>query len=440
MNYKNYLEKLKEINELSWVRNYLDLKVKPNFWTIIEYGKCESSKDKSAHETRMSKMIRWMMDPNENHDLGNVFAYKLMALLGEDYDYFPGENKDVKSIAEYRDIDIFYKDLSQKMCLAIELKQYAKEGQSEDGTSQLDKYERIVDKLANEKDFEPHYVFLTPLKDKPSNKKWKALGYKEFIGLINEVKKDYIIKSKSPYREDTRKKIMDFTDELQRTLDISKKDNSYISEKLSSKEKKFTSLLAKEIREDTNSERMDKLMEINKDEDLDLKELIFVVEDHLNAQNHTPNDEIKILIKKIYNALSGGEVLDLDPAVEYTVEKTKTKLKPDLINLNGIKFTKMELTSKKQGINIYTEDDEHRIYMSGDSHGEFPNHGVQLLKNPKDGTQTNSQILKLGSFQVRDNLILEDKIHDKNGNLVAFDQLMESYVIPALKELSKKVD
>lgn len=439
--YENYLEKLKEFNELNWVKNYLELKVKPNFWTIIEYGRYDSSKDRSAHETRMSKMIRWMMDPNENHNLGNIFAYKLVSLLGGDYEYCLHKNKEIKTIAEYKDIDIFYKDLSRKMCLAIELKQHAKEGQTKGGISQLDKYESIVENLAIEKGLETYYIFLTPLKDIPTNKKWHALGYQELIDLINEVNNDYILKSNSPYLEDTQKIIMDFRDELQRTLDIYIKDNSHITTKLTIKERELTSLLAKEIREDTNSKHMDRLMKINKEGDLNIKELIFLVDEHIYVQDHSPNDEVKILIRKIYNYLSEDKILDTVHLKEYPVKETKTKLKLDLVNSTGIKFTKMELTrGKGQGINMYTGDGKRRIYMSGDTHGRFPNDGVQLLKNPNDGSRIDSEILKIRSFQVKDNLILENKLYDKNRNLVGFDQFMEDYVVPALEELSNKTN
>lgn len=437
--YENYLEKLKKFNGLDWVKNYLELKAKPNFWTIIEYGRYVSSKDRSAHETRMSKMIRWMMDPNENHNLGNVFAYKLISLLGKDYEYCLDKNEEIKTIAEYKDIDIFYKDLSQKICLAIEVKQHAKEGKTKEGISQLDKYESIVENLAKRKGLRPQYIFLTPLKDTPTNEKWQPLGYQELIDLINEVNNDYIVKSNSPYSKDTQKIIMDFRDELQRTLDVYKKDNYYITTKLTSEERELTSLLAKEIREDTNSKHMDKLMKVNKEGNLNIKELIFLVDDHLYVQDHSPNDEVKILIRKIYNYLSGDKVLDVVPPKEYQVKETKTILKPELLDSYEIEFVRMQLTQGKgQGINMYTEDGKHRIYLSGDKDGSFPNHGVQVLENPKYDKIIRSDKLKQGSFKLKDNLILEDKIHDKDGNVVTFDQLIEDYLIPALIELSNK--
>lgn len=441
--YKDYLVKLEEINELDWVKNYLQLKEKPNFWTIIEYGQGESSNDKSAHETRMSKMIRWMMDPDENHGLGNVFAYKIIEWMGGDYVYGLEEDREIKTIAEYhsngRYIDVLYKDFTQKTSLAIELKQYAKEDIDEDGVSQLDEYQVIVEKIREEKDLQPYYIFLTPLGDAPSNTDWQAMGYQNLIDIIDGVNRDYIPNSSSAYREDSQKIILDFRDELQRTLDICKKDNSVINKKLTDKKKNLTSILAKEILEGVTSEHIDKLLEINEDRDLDIKELIFLVKDHLHLQDHTPNDEIKLLIRKIYNYLSGDKKLDTDGIRKYSVEETKTELKPHLLESGEIKFMKIELTSRQQGISIYNEDRSYRVYMSGDTHGSFPNAGVQLLAHPKDGSKINSEILKPGSFQIKDGSILEDKIYDKSGNLIDLDKLIEDYVIPAIKELSENL-
>lgn len=438
--YENYLEKLKEVNQVNWVKNYLELKKKPNFWTIIEYGRYESSKDRSAHETRMSKMIRWMMDPNENHNLGNVFAHKLMDLLDISYEYCSDKNKEIKAIAEYKDIDVFYKDLSRKMCLAIEVKQHAKEGITKDGVSQLDKYELIVEKLAKEKRLEAHYIFLTPLKEESTNKNWYNLGYQELIDLVDKVNNDCIIKSSSPYVEDVKKIIMDFRDELQRTLDIHKKDKSTITKRLSDKEKKLTESLAKEIKGDSDSRYMDELVKLNK-EDLDINELILLVNDYLCVQDHSRNNQVQVLIRKIYNYLSVDKCLDTSQIKDHKVNETKTTLKPTLINSNGIKFVRMELTrGKGQGINMYTDDGKHRIYLSGDAEGKFPNDGVQLLKNPNDGRKIISNKLKPRSFELSNNLIIEDKINDKNGNMITFDQLMKDYLIVSLEELSNKID
>ena len=103
----------------------------------------------------------------------------------------------------------------------------------------------------------------------------------------------------------------------------------------------------------------------------------------------------------------------------------------------------MELTrGKGQGINIYTEDDKYRIYLSGDSHGKFPNDGVQLLVKDQDNKvkiKAKSKLLEPGKFQLKDNIILGDEIYDRDGQVYRIEEMIEDYLIPALKELSDEI-
>ena len=46
--YQDYLEKLQGFKQVNWVKNYLDLKSRPNFWTILEYGQV-LARDKDHH-------------------------------------------------------------------------------------------------------------------------------------------------------------------------------------------------------------------------------------------------------------------------------------------------------------------------------------------------------------------------------------------------------
>ena len=53
------------------VNEIIKYKNKANIWRIIEYGK-------KSYETRYSRMLRWLLDPNENHHFGNKFAKALI--------------------------------------------------------------------------------------------------------------------------------------------------------------------------------------------------------------------------------------------------------------------------------------------------------------------------------------------------------------------------
>src|SRR5699024_4868070 len=145
-------------------------------------------------------------------------AHKLMDSIGVTYAFNPEENPKIKATAEEMDIDVFYKDLSKKVYLAIELKQYAKEGKYEDDSSQLDQYESLVEEMIEreERSIDPYYSYLPPEKDEPSNDHWHALGYQDLIEMIEDILKNYLSESLHNYASDTRKIIQDYKYNLQR--------------------------------------------------------------------------------------------------------------------------------------------------------------------------------------------------------------------------------
>src|SRR5690625_7333467 len=110
--YQNYVEKIEKFKTLDWVKNHLHFKEKPNFWTILEYGEYRGSQDRSAHETRSSRMIRWLMDANETHLLGNISAQKMFQFIGIDYEYYLHKNKLIKTNPEEMHINICYTDVT----------------------------------------------------------------------------------------------------------------------------------------------------------------------------------------------------------------------------------------------------------------------------------------------------------------------------------------
>src|SRR5690625_6084144 len=94
--YRNYVDKLNNIREMDWVKFQLDLNKQPNFWSILEYGTSIRKDKRSSHEERLSKMIRWLLDPNETHQLGNIFAVRFLELINKEYDYHSSQNKQIK--------------------------------------------------------------------------------------------------------------------------------------------------------------------------------------------------------------------------------------------------------------------------------------------------------------------------------------------------------
>jgi len=427
--YEDYLNKLEGFGQEDWVKDYIKLQEKPNFWTILEYGESDKPGHKSAYEIRSSRMIRWLLDANENHNLGNVFAYKLAKLVKDkeeinnkkDYIYDPGKNNKIEAVSEeHADIDVFYKDISQKIFIAIEVKQYAKEGIYEDGKSQLDKYEKAVEKLIKEYNQEIHsyYIFLTPLGDSPTNKNWTAISYKEFIELIDQVILNHISKSKDIYKEDIKKILLDFRDDLQRTLNILEKDTSYIEENFSDKDKKFTIELANEIWHGMDTGHMEEIRKLDKANNQDLKKLILLIRESISVQDHTPNPAAGILARKIYNYLSAGKELDYNTDIRYKEKERTSEIKESLINKYDLGLTRVRLTEGKgQGLNIYHKSGKHRIYLSADTHGNFPNDGIKIASTPGSKVFFTSKEIRNGEFQLEDELILTGKIRHKDFQL-----------------------
>lgn len=442
--YKTYLEKLEDFKKIDWIKNHLQLMKKPNFWTILEYGESKGSQERLAHETRSSRMLRWLVDANETHNLGNIFAHKLVELIGGDYKFQPEKNKAIKSTAEDMDIDVLYKDLSQNMCLAIEVKQFAKEGKTTGFDSQLDKYEALVKERISQlnQDIQPYYIYLTPLKEEPSNKNWHPVSYQELIDIIHQVFAEYLSESDDRYVEDTKKVISDFKDDLQRSIDYLQKDHQYIREALTDKERELTLDLAEEIQHETDSKYLDQLLAQNEDKDSDIKDLILIIKDYTKAQiqKHSPNDAVRILMRKIYNYLSADKKLDTDFLRVYKVSETISPIKTELIHKYNLDYDKIELTrGKGQGLYLYHKDNKYRIYLSGDVHGHFPNDGIQLLTDPEKAIVQLSKHVANRQFNVQNELILEDRISYRAGGDIDLETLMEEYVMQAIKELNDSV-
>lgn len=75
MNYTEVASAFSEAIDSAWYRSKQENE--PNFWDIIEYGH-------ESYETRQSKMLRWLLDPNENHGLGTRFIEELVTVALRD--------------------------------------------------------------------------------------------------------------------------------------------------------------------------------------------------------------------------------------------------------------------------------------------------------------------------------------------------------------------
>lgn len=449
---EKYIDKLRAFYQLDWVQHTINLQKRPNFWSIIEYGQTTKGMKRSAHETRISKMLRWLLDPNENHQLGNVVVKELLRTIGVTNYSATKRNEQVEVLNEYKDIDVFYQDIEQNCCLAIEVKQYAKEGISEEGESQLDRYKQITDEIAKKTRSMAHYIYLTPLQTPPTNDAWHIVGYEQLIEIIEEVLTHSLPQSSSPYQEDIEKIIRDFKDELQRTVNIADKDNEkWIDAQLSKKEKEYTSLLAFELEQEREKPYFQRLAQKVDDDEFPLKQLIVLTEKCLSFQDKTPNDAVGLLMRYIYNELSDDQQLALDLNVSYSNKERLSNLSRAICQRYGLEPLTIQLTSGKgQGIHFKAKDARYRIYLSGDAKGNFPNDSIHLVRRG-DGSpittlakeegdvRINATPIKSGQFQVTEESIARGGAYNKEGEFISIEQIMTNYILPALQELNEEV-
>lgn len=142
----------------------------------------------SRTEIRHSNMLSWLLDPNENHGLGDKFLKNtLIQILKEnedkEYDSFKLLLMDLYSFRVFREreyIDILLVSDKEKYVIAIE----NKIGSSEHN-HQLQRYREYLDK--EYKDYKKILVFLTPDGDEPSDKKWGILTYESILDILDKV-------------------------------------------------------------------------------------------------------------------------------------------------------------------------------------------------------------------------------------------------------------
>lgn len=155
-------------------------------------------------EIRHSNVLAWLLNPKENHGLGDVFIKKLIQTL-----FYLNKNTILKSNLtlfdislmdyydfnirrEWQNIDILAISEENKLVLVIENKVWSKESKN-----QLKKYFDIVHKEFSA--YNKVFVFLTPYGDASSDEEnWISFNYKNVFDILQksiELKKDLISQS-----------------------------------------------------------------------------------------------------------------------------------------------------------------------------------------------------------------------------------------------------
>ncbi|MGT2799700.1 KAP family P-loop NTPase fold protein [Streptococcus marmotae] len=127
-------------------------------------------------------------------------------------------------------------------------------------------------------------------------------------------------------------------------------------------------------------------------------------------QNHSPNEDVQYVIRKLFNKMTTGQGFSLDEPTLFGTEKKEDRIsnKVEIENISKLELTR----GKGQGIYIYFRgsDKKQAIYFSGDTYGNWT--GPML-----DGVDIQSSELKdFPAAELRDN---EDKFE------AFYEKLME---------------
>lgn len=145
-------------------------------------------------EIRHSNVLAWLLNPNENHNIGDSFVKKLFQEFIKNQ---PITNKDIMQFLlidfysfsvyrEWKNIDILLVSDEEKIVIAIENKVG-----SHEHDNQLTRYNDIL-----EKEF-PKYkkilIYLTPDGEEPSDDSWLVLTYENIVENIEAIRKNAIL-------------------------------------------------------------------------------------------------------------------------------------------------------------------------------------------------------------------------------------------------------
>ena len=109
--------------------------------------------------------------------------------------------------------------------------------------------------------------------------------------------------------------------------------------------------------------------------------------DKTSTQNHSPNEDVQFVIRKLFNTLVNTNHFDLSKP-EYFGKENKEEREMS-ISLDFIKianeYNVVRLTQGKgQGLNIYSRNNKsNSIYISGDTYGNINNDGIQIYVDKK---------------------------------------------------------
>ena len=166
----------------------------------------------SRNEIRHSNVLAWLLDANENHEIGDTFIKRIIQDLIKDStsqsNIFRLLLLDFYSFSVYREwknIDILMLSNDEKIAIAIENKVG-----SHEHDNQLKRYKEILNK--EYPNYEKIFIYLTPEGECPSDDDWKILTYETIVENLE------YIRDKAELLPDVKLMINNYIDTIRRDI------------------------------------------------------------------------------------------------------------------------------------------------------------------------------------------------------------------------------
>lgn len=147
-------------------------------------------------EIRHSRVLAWLLNPNENHGLGDAFLSRFIAMIVQKgylsqekaIKFLTSDLYSVRVDVEWENIDILLYSRSEHILIAIENKIDSTEHNA--GSSNISQLKKYSNKIENHfKDYDAVKLFLTIDGTAPSdgNSDWNTVDYAEILSISQTV-------------------------------------------------------------------------------------------------------------------------------------------------------------------------------------------------------------------------------------------------------------
>ena len=144
----------------------------------------------SRVEIRHSNMLAWLLNPNENHGLGDSiirgFIQYVVTSFSDDADVFETLLMDCHDFfvqREWHSIDILAVSQKERFVICIENKIDSKEHDN-----QLDRYRKLIEE--SYPSYRKMFIYLSPDGDEPSDpENWCSMSYQDVLTIVENARK-----------------------------------------------------------------------------------------------------------------------------------------------------------------------------------------------------------------------------------------------------------